>query len=91
VAQLYVGESSPTVPRPAKELKQFERVALQPGETTHVSVELGPRSFSFYDVKEAAWRANAGYYNLMLGDSSANIKQKITIQLPKLILTPGRD
>jgi len=91
VAQLYVAESSPTVLRPVKELKQFERVTLQPGETTHVSVELGPRSFSFYDVNAAAWRANAGSYNLMLGDSSANIQQKITIQLPKLISTPASD
>jgi beta-glucosidase len=72
-------------------LKQFERVTLQPGETTHVSVELGPRSFSFYDVNAAAWRANAGSYNLMLGESSANIQQKITIQLPKLINTPASD
>jgi beta-glucosidase len=91
VAQLYVAESSPTVPRPPKELKQFERVMLQPGETRHVSVELGPRSFSFYDVNAAVWRANAGNYNLMLGDSSANIQQKITIQLPKLINTPASD
>jgi beta-glucosidase len=91
VAQLYVAESSPTVPRPVKELKQFERVTLQPGQTTHVSVELGPRSFSFYDVNAAAWRANAGSYNLMLGESSANIQQKITIQLSRLINTPASD
>jgi hypothetical protein len=37
------------------------------------------------------WRANAGNYNLLLGDSSASIQQKITIQLPKLIITPGSD
>jgi len=87
VAQLYVGEESPTVPRPAKELKQFERVMLQPGETKHVTVELDPRSFSFYDVATASWHANAGIYNLMLGDSSANIQQKTTLQLPRTIIT----
>jgi beta-glucosidase len=86
-AQLYVGEASPTVPRPAKELKQFERVMLQPGETKHVTVELDPRSFSFYDVATASWHANAGSYNLMLGDSSANIQQRISLQLPKTIIT----
>jgi beta-glucosidase len=91
VAQLYVAESSPTVPRPAKELKQFERVMLQPGESTHVSVELGPRSFSFYDVNAALWRANAGNYNLLLGDSSASIQQKATLQLPKAISTSVGD
>ena len=91
VAQLYVGEASPTVPRPAKELKQFERVMLQPGETKHVTVELDPRSFSFYDVATASWHANAGTYNLMLGDSSANIQQKATLQLPKPIITAVGD
>lgn len=91
VAQLYVGETSPTVPRPAKELKQFERVMLQPGESKHVTVELDPRSFSFYDVATASWHANAGTYNLLLGDSSANIQQRATLQLPKPIITSVGD
>lgn len=91
VAQLYVGEASPTVPRPARELKQFERVMLQPGETKRVTVDLGPRSFSFYDVATASWRANAGTYNLMLGDSSENIQQKTTLNLPTSIATSVGD
>ncbi|MFZ0686360.1 MAG: glycoside hydrolase family 3 C-terminal domain-containing protein [Terriglobales bacterium] len=88
VAQLYVGEASPRVPRPAKELKQFERVMLQPGETKHVAIDLDPRSFSFYDVGAAAWHANAGTYNLMLGDSAADIQDKISLQLPRPVITP---
>jgi beta-glucosidase len=87
VAQLYVREVSPTVPRPAKELKQFERVMLQPGETNSVAFDLDPRSFSFYDVDAAAWHANAGTYDLVLGDSSANTQQKIALQLPRPIIT----
>jgi len=87
VAQLYVGEGSPTVERPAKELKGFERVMLQPGETKHVTLNLNPRSFSYFDVKSSNWQANAGTYNLLLGDSSQNIQQKTTIQLPKALTT----
>ena len=87
VAQAYVGEVSPTVPRPAKELKQFERVMLQPGETKHVTVELDPRSFSFYDVASGSWKADAGDYQVMLGDSSADIQQKITVKLPREVVT----
>jgi beta-glucosidase len=87
VAQLYVGESSPAVERPAKELKGFERVMLQPGETKHVAMDLNPRSFSYFDVKSSAWQADAGAYELMLGDSSQDIQQKITLQLPKLLTT----
>jgi beta-glucosidase len=87
VAQLYVGESSPTVERPAKELKGFERVALEPGQTRQVSMKLDPRSFSFYDVKAAAWHADAGEYTLQLGDSSADIQQRTTVHLAQPLTT----
>jgi beta-glucosidase len=91
VAQLYVGESSPQIERPIKELKGFERVLLQPGETKHVTFELDSRSFSYFDVRASAWRADAGIYTLELGDSSKNIQQKTTIQLPKPLMTPIGD
>jgi beta-glucosidase len=81
VAQLYVGESSP----------QVERLMLQPGETKHITLELDPRSFSYFDVKASTWQADAGTYTLELGDSSKNIQQKTTIQLPKPLMTPVSD
>jgi beta-glucosidase len=87
VAQLYVGQTSPTVERPAKELKGFERVQLQPGETKHVALELDPRSFSYFDVKSGSWTADAGAYELLLGGSSQDILQKIAVQLPRTVTT----
>ncbi|WP_433984096.1 glycoside hydrolase family 3 C-terminal domain-containing protein [Tunturiibacter empetritectus] len=83
VAQLYVGQESATVDRPSKELKGFERIVLQPGETEHVSFSLDPRSFSYFDVKSSSWRADAGAYDLTLGDSSQDTQQKITVRLEK--------
>jgi len=91
VAQLYVGESSPKIERPVKELKGFERLMLQPGETKHVTLELDSRSFSYFDIKASNWQADAGAYTLQLGDSSQNIQQKTTIQLSKALLTPVSD
>ena len=86
VAQLYVSEVSPKVERPVKELKGFERVLLQPGETKHLTLDLNARSFSYFDVKSAAWRADAGNYDLLLGDSSQDIQQKVPIQLPRSLV-----
>jgi len=83
VAQLYVGQDSATIERPSKELKGFERIVLQPGETNHVSFTLDPRSFSYFDVKSSSWHADAGTYNLTLGDSSQDTQQKISIKLEK--------
>ncbi len=87
VAQLYVGEEAPAVARPVKELKGFDRVMLQPGETKHESLELNARSFSYFDVKNTAWQADAGDYDLMLGNSSADIQQRIKIHLAKPVRT----
>ncbi len=87
VAQLYVKEASPSVPRPAKELKQFARVELRPGETKHVTLELNPRSFSFYDVDRKSWHADAGSYQLILGQSSADQQQTTTLKLDHALTT----
>jgi beta-glucosidase len=87
VAQLYVSEVLPKVERPVKELKGFERVVLQPAETKHLTIDLNARSFSYFDVKSAAWQADAGNYDLLLGDSSQDIQQKVRIQLPRPLTT----
>jgi beta-glucosidase len=87
VAQLYVGEAAPTVERPGKELKGFERVALEPGKTKHVTLNITPRSFSYFDVNSGAWHANAGAYNLMLGESSADIRLRGSVQLARPLTT----
>lgn len=91
VAQLYVGQASTTVERPAKELKGFERIVLQPGETGHISFSLNSRSFSYFDVKSSSWRADAGAYDLTLGDSSQDSQQKITVQLEKSLTSSVSD
>jgi len=87
VAQLYASAVSPKLERPGKELKGFQRVLLQPGETKHLTLDLNARSFSYFDVKSAAWQADAGNYHLLLGDSSQDIQQKVLIQLPRPLTT----
>ena len=72
VAQLYVGDSHSSVPRPPKELKGFSKVLLQPGETKRVSIPLDARSFSYYDVKSHAWKAEPGIFNIYVASSAAD-------------------
>jgi beta-glucosidase len=73
VAQVYVAEADPKVPRPPKELKGFSRVELAAGETKHVSVPLNPRAFTFYDVTLKHWHADAGKYTVEVGRSSDDV------------------
>jgi beta-glucosidase len=81
VAQVYVAEADPKVPRPPKELKGFSRVELAAGETKHVSVALNPRSFTFYDVTAKRWHADAGKYTVEVGRSSEDVPLHADITL----------
>ncbi len=82
VAELYVGDSHASVPRPVKELKAFAKVNLKPGETKFVTLTLDRRAFSFYDVKTKNWSAEPGDFTILVGSSSDNIQLR-----SKFILT----
>jgi beta-glucosidase len=86
VAQVYVGEAHASVPRPPKELKGFERVMLQPGETKKVSVELGGRAFAFYEVAGKHWKVDGGEFGILVGDSSADTPLKSNVQVKEAVV-----
>jgi len=81
VAQLYVGDSHASVPRPAKELKGFAKVNLQPGETRQVTLLLDRRAFSFFDVMKRAWHAEPGDFAILVGSSSVDIQLRGNFKL----------
>jgi beta-glucosidase len=69
VAQLYVGDPASTG-EPAEQLKGFQPVTLQPGQTTAVRFTLDRTAFAWWDN---GWTVTPGTYTLMVGDSSANL------------------
>ncbi len=81
VAQIYVGEENPTVPRPVKELKGFKKIFVPKGKTQSVTVHLPKESFAFYDVKTHDWKVNDGIFNIYVGASVADIRlsDKVTL------------
>ena len=81
VAQLYVGEAHPSVPRPVKELKGFAKVDLRPGETKDVTLTLDRRAFAYFDVKKHDWVADPGDFSVSVGESSAAIMLENTFHL----------
>ncbi len=82
VAELYVGEDHPSVPRPVRELKGFARVNLRPGQTQRVKVALDARSFAYYDVNDRGWRVDPGSFTVSVGSSVDQIQLKQTISIP---------
>jgi beta-glucosidase len=78
--QLYIRDCVSSVTRPVKELKGFQKVSLQPGETKTVSLEITPNSLAFYDMK-MKYVVEPGEFEIMVGDSSRDA------DLQKVILT----
>ncbi|ULH17220.1 glycoside hydrolase family 3 C-terminal domain-containing protein (plasmid) [Deinococcus sp. KNUC1210] len=73
VVQLYVREKNPQRERPDKELKGFAKMNLKAGETQEVQLELEMRSLAAFDDTRAAWVADAGEFEVLLGQSSADL------------------
>jgi beta-glucosidase len=81
VAQVYVQEAQPSLPRPLKELKGFEKVTLKPGETKTISIPLDGRAFAYYAPDKQGWVSDAGDYKLLVGSSSRDIRLNGSIKL----------
>ncbi|MDE7311244.1 MAG: glycoside hydrolase family 3 C-terminal domain-containing protein [Eubacterium sp.] len=81
VVQAYVKDLTGMAKRPVKELKGFEKVSLQPGETKTVEITLCPRSFAWYHIGLHSWFIGSGKYEILVGSSSADIRQSITLTM----------
>ncbi|AEI39946.1 beta-glucosidase family protein [Paenibacillus mucilaginosus] len=73
IVQLYVKDAESTVIRPAKELKGFAKVFLQPGEERTVSFVLDKRAFAYYNVDLKDWHVETGEFHILAGSSSQHI------------------
>ncbi len=73
IAQIYLRDPHAAVPRPAKELKGFSKVTLQPGETKVVRARFTAREFAYWDSTARAWRSEAHTYTFLIGSASDRI------------------
>ena len=80
VVQMYIRDLVSSVTRPVKELKGFQKISLQPGETQTVALEITPESLAFYDIN-MKYVVEPGEFEIMVGNSSRDA------DLQKVILT----
>lgn len=79
VVQLYVADRESTVIRPVKELRDFAKVELAPGETKTVTFTLDKRAFAYYSVRIHDWHVETGEFDIMIGKSSRDIMLTKTV------------
>lgn len=79
--QLYIHDVKASVDRPYKELKGFQKVYLQPGESKDVNITIHKQALSFYDETAASWKAEAGKFEALVGNASDQLKLKKAFEL----------
>ncbi len=70
VVQVYVAAPNSKIIRPGLELRAFDKIGLEPGETKTVTVELDKRSFAYWDVESHDWLVEEGKYQIIIGRSA---------------------
>lgn len=69
VVQMYIRDKISSVTRPVKELKGFQRVSLNPGESKTVVMDIKPEHLAFYDIN-MNYVVEPGEFDIMVGNSS---------------------
>ncbi len=88
IVQLYVGDKESSVIRPVKELKDFAKVELEPGETKTVTFVLSKRAFAYYNVQIKDWHVESGTFEIMIGKSSRDIVLTQTVTVESTVRLP---
>lgn len=81
VVQLYAARPDSGIERPMKELKAFRRVALQPGETKTVSMQIPLEKLRHWDEVARDWKVEPGSVEILAGSSSQDIRMKAKVNI----------
>ena len=83
MVQLYFHQQNPSVVRPVKELRAFQRIALAPGEKKTVSLTLPAAKLAFFDEKVHQFVVEPGVYDIMIGSASDDIRLTDHVEVTK--------
>jgi beta-glucosidase len=79
IVQLYIHKKIATVTRPVKELKDFARIPLQPGETKTVAFKLDRAKIAYWN-KDMQYGVEPGVVEVMTGPGSTEV-QKVDVNV----------
>ena len=81
VAQMYVQHLDSAVERPIKELRGFQRIPFQPGESRTVKFPLVATGLTYWDPGKQSFVVEPGHVKIMVGPSSADVRLGKTIEV----------
>jgi beta-glucosidase len=81
VVQLYVREPEAASDRPDKQLREFAKLDLHPGQSQSVTFDLPPRAFAHWDQQRHTWAVAPGEREILAGSSSRDIRQSARVVL----------
>ena len=80
VAQVYIHQRYGSASRPVRQLKGFERIALQPGETKTLTFPLGKDELKYWNPQTKQWVVEASDFDVWAGeDSTASLHADLTV------------
>lgn len=88
VVQLYVSNQTGSSMRPVRELKNFEKIHLNPGEEKVVQMKLGKRSFAEYNEQLHDWYVPSGTFEIQIGRSSRDLVLCTSVELKSTVKLP---
>jgi len=81
VVQLYISDQESSLMRPEKELKDFAKVELNPGQSKNVEFIIDSSKLSYFDDTRHEWVAEPGKFTALVGSSSRDIKGTVDFTL----------
>ncbi|MHB9012869.1 MAG: glycoside hydrolase family 3 C-terminal domain-containing protein [Ignavibacteriaceae bacterium] len=88
VTQLYLSHQISNIWMPIKQLKGFQRINLQPGETKTVTFALTNDELYYYDETSSSYKVDPGTYTVRIGDSSDNLPDSANVTITPAALKP---
>lgn len=79
--QIYVTDEASRLKRPEKELKAFQKVELEPGETKTISFTLGYRDFAYYDPEVPDWVVEEGSFLIWAAASAGDVRAHVKVEV----------
>lgn len=88
VIQLYVAPKGGTVIRPLRELRAFDKIGLNPGETKTVTFVLDKRAFAYWNTEIHNWHVESGVYEIQIGENAQDIVLSSTVTVNSMTDIP---